>query len=150
LTTAGNEPLRYRPHDFRRIFAAEAVGSADGAWCGRALPVSATGRSGALRVCHRVGAERFGWARRSQEVRSMRDENWLAGYGMAGVTFMPGEAPCQATVSIRHDGTAHVRSAATDLGTGTYQRMLLRLLSAPRGMADPNTSACRMAVLGGA
>jgi xanthine dehydrogenase YagR molybdenum-binding subunit len=50
----------------------------------------------------------------------MRDGNWLVGYGMAGVTFTPGEAPCQATVSIRRDGTAHVRSAATDLGTGTY------------------------------
>ena len=31
-----------------------------------------------------------------------------------------GQARCQATVSIRGDGTAHVRSAATDLGTGTY------------------------------
>ena len=39
---------------------------------------------------------------------------------MAGVTFTPGQAPCQATVSVRRDGTAHVRSAATDLGTGTY------------------------------
>jgi xanthine dehydrogenase YagR molybdenum-binding subunit len=39
---------------------------------------------------------------------------------MAGVTFTSGQAPCQATVSIRRDGTALVRSAATDLGTGTY------------------------------
>jgi CO/xanthine dehydrogenase Mo-binding subunit len=39
---------------------------------------------------------------------------------MAGVTFTSGQALCQATVSIRGDGTAHVRSAATDLGTGTY------------------------------
>src|SRR5258708_8832093 len=31
-----------------------------------------------------------------------------------------GQARCEATVSIRGDGTAHVRSAATDLGTGTY------------------------------
>ena len=50
----------------------------------------------------------------------MRDGNWLVGYGMAGVTFTPGQAPCQATVSVRRDGAAHVRSAATDLGTGTY------------------------------
>jgi CO/xanthine dehydrogenase Mo-binding subunit len=50
----------------------------------------------------------------------MRDGNWLVGYGMAGVTFTSGQAPCQATVSVRRDGTAHVRSAATDLGTGTY------------------------------
>jgi xanthine dehydrogenase YagR molybdenum-binding subunit len=39
---------------------------------------------------------------------------------MAGVTFTPGQAPCRATVSVRRDSTAHVRSAATDLGTGTY------------------------------
>jgi xanthine dehydrogenase YagR molybdenum-binding subunit len=50
----------------------------------------------------------------------MRDGNWLVGYGMAGVTFTSGQAPCQATVSIGRDGTAYVRSAATDLGTGTY------------------------------
>src|SRR6476646_12023379 len=50
----------------------------------------------------------------------MRDGHWLVGYGVAGVTFTSGQAPCQATVSVRRDGTAHVRSAATDLGTGTY------------------------------
>jgi xanthine dehydrogenase YagR molybdenum-binding subunit len=76
--------------------------------------------SKALRECYHAGAERFGWARRTPQTGSMRDGNWLVGYGMAGVTFTPGQAPCQATVSIRRDGTAHVRSAATDLGTGTY------------------------------
>jgi CO/xanthine dehydrogenase Mo-binding subunit len=76
--------------------------------------------SKALRECYRVGAERFGWARRTPETGSMRDGNWLVGYGMAGVTFTSGQAPCQATVSVCRDGTARVRSAATDLGTGTY------------------------------
>jgi CO/xanthine dehydrogenase Mo-binding subunit len=76
--------------------------------------------SKALRECYHAGAERFGWARRTPETGSMRDGNWLVGYGMAGVTFTSGQAPCQATVSIGRDGTAHVRSAATDLGTGTY------------------------------
>jgi xanthine dehydrogenase YagR molybdenum-binding subunit len=76
--------------------------------------------SKALRECYHAGAERFGWARRTPETGSMRDGNWLVGYGMAGVTFTPGQARCQASVSIRRDGTAHVRSAATDLGTGTY------------------------------
>ena len=83
---------------------------------GSGLPWS----SKALRECYRVGAERFGWARRSPEIGSMRDGNWLVGYGMAGVTFTSGQQLCQATVSIGRDGTAHVRSAATDLGTGTY------------------------------
>jgi len=76
--------------------------------------------SKALRECYHAGAERFGWARRTPKTGSMRDGNWLVGYGMAGVTFTPGQAPCQASVSIRRDGTAYVRSAATDLGTGTY------------------------------
>jgi CO/xanthine dehydrogenase Mo-binding subunit len=76
--------------------------------------------SKALRECYHVGAERFGWARRTPEIGSMRDGNRLVGYGMAGVTFTSGQALCQATVSIGRDGTAHVRSAATDIGTGTY------------------------------
>jgi xanthine dehydrogenase YagR molybdenum-binding subunit len=76
--------------------------------------------SKALRECYHAGAARFGWAERTPEIGSMRDGNWLVGYGMAGVTFTPGQAPCQARVSIRADGTARVRSAATDLGTGTY------------------------------
>jgi xanthine dehydrogenase YagR molybdenum-binding subunit len=76
--------------------------------------------SKALRECYQAGAERFGWERRTAATRSMRDGDCLVGYGMAGVTFTPGQAPCRARVSIRRDGTAHVRSAATDLGTGTY------------------------------
>jgi CO/xanthine dehydrogenase Mo-binding subunit len=76
--------------------------------------------SNGLRECYRVGAERFGWARRTSEIGSMRDGHWLVGCGMAGVTFTSGQALCRTNVSIRHDGTARVRSAATDLGTGTY------------------------------
>jgi CO/xanthine dehydrogenase Mo-binding subunit len=76
--------------------------------------------SKALRECYRVGAERFGWAERNPRIGSMRDGRWLIGYGMAGVTFGAGHLRCQARVSIRRDGTAHVRSAATDIGTGTY------------------------------
>jgi CO/xanthine dehydrogenase Mo-binding subunit len=76
--------------------------------------------SKALRECYVVGAERFGWARRTPEIGSMRDGNRLVGHGMAGVSFTSGQARCEATVSIRRDGTAHVRSAATDIGTGTY------------------------------
>ena len=76
--------------------------------------------SKALRECYVVGAERFGWARRTPEIGSMRDGNRLVGYGMAGVSFTSGQARCEATVSIRRDGTAHVRSAATDIGTGSY------------------------------
>ena len=76
--------------------------------------------SNALRDCYRVGAERFGWARRDPAIGSMREGNWLLGYGMAGVTFGSYQAPCQVRITLKQDGTALVRSAATDIGTGTY------------------------------
>jgi CO/xanthine dehydrogenase Mo-binding subunit len=65
--------------------------------------------SNALRECYRVGAERFGWAARNPEIGSMRDGNWLVGYGMAGAVYHWYQAPCQATLSINRDGTATVQ-----------------------------------------
>ena len=79
--------------------------------------------SKALRECYEAGAERFGWAQREPAVGAMRDGRWLVGYGMAGVTFNPLEAKCQARATIRLDGTAYVCSGATDIGTGTYTVM---------------------------
>ncbi|MER5183221.1 xanthine dehydrogenase family protein molybdopterin-binding subunit [Streptomyces sp. NPDC002896] len=79
--------------------------------------------SKALRECYLQGAERFGWSRRSPQPGSMRDGRWLVGYGMAGVSYPHYQVPCQARASVHRDGSAHVRSAATDIGTGTYTVM---------------------------
>jgi CO/xanthine dehydrogenase Mo-binding subunit len=81
-----------------------------------------TGRpwsSKALRECYQAGAERFGWAQRKPAVGAMRDGRWLVGYGMAGMTFIQNHAKGQARATIRRDGTAHISSGATDIGTGT-------------------------------
>jgi CO/xanthine dehydrogenase Mo-binding subunit len=102
--TLGIDPIELRLRNYAEVHPGSGL-----AWSSKAL-----------RECYRVGAERFGWARRTPEIGSMRDGNRRVGYGMAGVTFTSGQARCEATVSIRRDGTAHVRSAATDLGTGTY------------------------------
>ncbi|GAA4513641.1 xanthine dehydrogenase family protein molybdopterin-binding subunit [Nonomuraea ferruginea] len=79
--------------------------------------------SKALRECYEVGADRFGWARRGAEPSSMREGDWLVGYGLAGVSYFWYQAPCRARVTVRGDGTAYVRSAVTDIGTGTYTVM---------------------------
>jgi xanthine dehydrogenase YagR molybdenum-binding subunit len=76
--------------------------------------------SNALRECYRVGAERFGWPDRSPRPRSMRDGDWLVGYGMAGVSFGWYGGACRASITIDREGDAVVRSSATDIGTGTY------------------------------
>jgi xanthine dehydrogenase YagR molybdenum-binding subunit len=77
----------------------------------------------ALLECYEVGARRFGWSDRNPEPRSMRDGNWLVGYGMAGALFPYFAQPCAAQATINRDGSALVRSAATDIGTGTYTVM---------------------------
>lgn len=79
--------------------------------------------SKALRECYLEGAERFGWSRRTPEPGSMRDGRWLVGYGLAGVSYPFYQVPCQARASVRRDGSAYVRSGATDIGTGTYTVM---------------------------
>ncbi|MEV0056034.1 xanthine dehydrogenase family protein molybdopterin-binding subunit [Saccharopolyspora shandongensis] len=79
--------------------------------------------SKALRECYLQGAERFGWSRRTPQPGSMRDGRWLVGYGLAGVSYPFYQVPCQARASVHRDGSAYVRSAATDIGTGTYTVM---------------------------
>jgi CO/xanthine dehydrogenase Mo-binding subunit len=77
----------------------------------------------ALRACYEQGAERFGWSRRTPEPRSMREGRMLVGYGMASAHYGYVQVACRARASVGRAGTAHVASAATDIGPGTYTVM---------------------------
>ena len=79
--------------------------------------------SKSLRECYRVGAEKFGWARRTPQPRSMRAGRTLVGWGMATATYPANRRPAKASASIFPDGTALVRSGSHELGTGTYTVM---------------------------
>ena len=81
--------------------------------------------SNALLDCYRQGAERFGWSARNPEPRSMRSGRQLVGYGMARGALGAYQPPCKAIASIRRDGTAFVRSGATDIGPGPYTVMTM-------------------------
>jgi xanthine dehydrogenase YagR molybdenum-binding subunit len=76
-----------------------------------------------LRACYRMAAERFGWQRRSRAPRSMRDGEQLVGYGMATAVYPAYRAGASASATVFADGTAVVRSAASDMGPGTYTAM---------------------------
>ncbi|MEV0457565.1 xanthine dehydrogenase family protein molybdopterin-binding subunit [Catellatospora methionotrophica] len=83
----------------------------------------ATGKpwsSNAVIECCRVGAELFGWSRRDPRPASTREGDLLIGQGMAACGFFAYMPMSQARVTVFADGTAAVRSAATDIGTGTY------------------------------
>ena len=68
----------------------------------------------------RAGAERFGWNRRTPAPRSMRDGSMLVGMGVAGATYPTHRSAASALVQLRSDGTAVVRNAGVDIGTGAY------------------------------
>ncbi|MFD1519109.1 xanthine dehydrogenase family protein molybdopterin-binding subunit [Pseudonocardia yunnanensis] len=70
--------------------------------------------------CLREGARRFGWEHRIAEPASVRDGQWLVGYGMATAIRRHSQTTATARVRLEADGTAVVESDMTDIGTGTY------------------------------
>ncbi|HEX8775159.1 MAG TPA: xanthine dehydrogenase family protein molybdopterin-binding subunit, partial [Pyrinomonadaceae bacterium] len=76
--------------------------------------------SKALRECYRLGAEKFGWKGRKMEPRSMRDGRLLVGWGTATGIWGAFQMPAAARITLKADGTAHVASATSDIGPGTY------------------------------
>jgi xanthine dehydrogenase YagR molybdenum-binding subunit len=73
--------------------------------------------------CLKLGAEKFGWSNRTPEVGTMRRDDLLVGWGMAGCSWLAGRFSAEATVELRDDGTACVSCATQDIGTGTYTVM---------------------------
>jgi xanthine dehydrogenase YagR molybdenum-binding subunit len=73
-----------------------------------------------FKECLQVGAESFGWSRRTPEVGSMRSGDLILGWGMAGASWGANRGVCEASVNLRSDGTAHVSCGTQDIGTGTY------------------------------
>jgi xanthine dehydrogenase YagR molybdenum-binding subunit len=81
--------------------------------------------SKALRECYRLGAEKFGWKDRKYEPRSMRDGRLLVGWGMATGVWGAFQRNASARIILRANGTAHVASATSDIGPGTYTVMTM-------------------------
>jgi xanthine dehydrogenase YagR molybdenum-binding subunit len=79
--------------------------------------------SKSLIQCYKLGAEKFGWQKRNPQPRSMRDGNYLIGWGMATATYPTNRSPASAIAQIMADGTAVVQSGSQDIGTGTYTVM---------------------------
>lgn len=79
--------------------------------------------SRSLMPCYDLGAERFGWSKRTPEPRSMRDGRLLIGMGTATATYPALQFPASARARLRADGTAEIEAAASDMGPGTYTSM---------------------------
>ena len=106
--------LKIDPLELRLINYAETDPESDRPWSSKAL-----------RECYRLGAEKFGWKNRKFEPRSMRDGRLLVGWGTATGVWGAFQRPAIARITLRPDGTAHVTSATSDIGPGTYTVMTM-------------------------
>src|SRR4029077_12592973 len=68
--------------------------------------------------CFELGAEKFGWSKRTPGVGSMKRDGLILGWGMAGCAWLAARFPAEASVQLRDDGTARVASGTQDIGTG--------------------------------
>jgi xanthine dehydrogenase YagR molybdenum-binding subunit len=73
-----------------------------------------------LKECLQLGAEKFGWSRRTPEVGSMRKGDIILGWGVAAASWGANRGVCETEVSLRADGTARVACGTQDIGTGSY------------------------------
>ncbi len=76
--------------------------------------------SRSLMTCFDQAAAAFGWAKRTKAPGSMRDGDWLVGWGCATSAYPTQMAPASARVRLFPDGTARVETASHEIGNGIY------------------------------
>ena len=74
--------------------------------------------SRSLMQCFDQAAARYGWNGRNARPGSMRDGEWLVGYGCAAACYPTNIAPAAARLSVTPDGKATIGLAAHEIGTG--------------------------------
>jgi xanthine dehydrogenase YagR molybdenum-binding subunit len=76
--------------------------------------------SRSLMTCFDQAASHFGWSRRKPTPGTMREGEWLVGFGCATACYPSNIAPAAARVSIAAPGKAEVGLAGHEIGTGAY------------------------------
>jgi xanthine dehydrogenase YagR molybdenum-binding subunit len=87
-----------------------------------------------LKECLTLGADRFGWSRRTPQVGSMRRDGLIVGWGVAVGSWAARRLPAEVSVELLTDGTVRVSTATQDIGTGTYT-VLAQMVSNLTGIA---------------
>jgi xanthine dehydrogenase YagR molybdenum-binding subunit len=87
-----------------------------------------------LVACMREGAQRFGWTKRNPVPAQTVDGNWLVGMGMSAAYRRSTLQDAQCEIALFSDGSATLKTAMTDIGTGSYTiftQLISELLGIP-------------------
>ena len=76
--------------------------------------------SRSLMRCYDEGAAAFGWKQRSAQPGSMRDGDWLIGWGCATAVYPTHIGVATARVRLLANGHVRVQSATHEIGNGVY------------------------------
>ncbi len=76
--------------------------------------------SRSLIQCFEQGSEAFGWKDRKPEPQSMRDGDWLVGWGCATAAYPTQITAAAVRVRLSPDGSVLVQVAAHEIGNGIY------------------------------
>ena len=71
-------------------------------------------------ACFDAGAKTFGWDKRDPKPGSMRDGDWLLGWGCAATMYPTQLGRATARVTVTPQGNAKVQTAAHEIGNGAY------------------------------
>ena len=83
-----------------------------------------------LADCFDEAARAFGWSQRTPAPGSMRDGDWLVGWGCATTAYPTNMAPATARVRLNPDGVVRVQAAAHEIGTGVMTALALTAATA--------------------
>jgi xanthine dehydrogenase YagR molybdenum-binding subunit len=78
-----------------------------------------------LKEAYQLGADKIGWMNRNPKPASMKEGEWLVGYGMGTGVFGASRGTAKALARIYADGSLVVQSAVSDSGPGTSTSMTL-------------------------
>lgn len=76
-----------------------------------------------LKECYQLGAERIGWKARQLQPASLREGDWLVGYGMGTGSFGAFRGTATVKVQLQNDGRLLLQCSVNDMGPGTATMM---------------------------
>ena len=88
-----------------------------------------------LKEAYQLGADKIKWNDRNPEPRSMKEGDWLIGYGTGSGIFSAWRGGAKVTAKLLPDGSLILQSGVTDMGPGTATAMT-NLAAETFGLSD--------------